>query len=164
IDGIEAMDHDAETYSFSPSIDSLAEFKVETSTYSAESGGAPGGQVNIVTRRGGNNYRGTLWEFNRNDALSQTYDAIGKKDEKPPRLNRNQFGANFSGPVKLPRFGEGGPALYDGKDKTFFFFNWERGRQVSAIAAGIRTVPTAEFRNGDFRNLTRKVNGGDTPH
>ena len=80
IDGIEAMDHDAETYSFSPSIDSLAEFKVETSTYSAESGGAPGGQVNIVTRRGGNQYRGTLWEFNRNDALTQSYDAIGKKD------------------------------------------------------------------------------------
>lgn len=153
IDGIEAMDHDAETYSFSPSIDSLAEFKVETSTYSAESGGAPGGQVNIVTRRGGNQYRGTLWEFNRNDALSQTYDAIGQKSEKPPRLNRNQFGANFGGPVKLPRFGQGGSPLYDGKDKTFFFFNWERGRQVSAIAASIRTVPTAEFRNGDFSKL-----------
>src|SRR5215468_11022869 len=156
IDGIEAMDHDAETYSFSPSIDSLAEFKVETSTYSAENGGAPGGQVNIVTRRGGNKLHATLWEFNRNDALTQTYDAIGKKSEKPPRLNRNQFGANIGGPVRVPW-------LYNGADKTFFFFNWERGRQVSAIAAGIRTVPTAEFRNGDFRNLTRKVNGVDTP-
>jgi outer membrane receptor protein involved in Fe transport len=156
IDGVEAMDHDAETYSFSPSIDSLAEFKVETSTYSAENGGAPGGQVNIVTRRGGNKLHATLWEFNRNDALTQTYDAIGKKSEKPPRLNRNQFGANVGGPVRVPW-------LYNGADKTFFFFNWERGRQVSAIAAGIRTVPTAEFRNGDFRNLTRKVNGVDTP-
>src|SRR5262245_61523289 len=156
IDGIEAMDHDAETYSFSPSIDSLAEFKVETSTYSAENGGAPGGQVNIVTRRGGNKLHVTLWEFNRNDALTQTYDAIGKKSETPPRLNRNQFGANVGGPVRVPW-------LYNGADKTFFFFNWERGRQVSAIAAGIRTVPTAEFRNGDFRNLTRKVNGVDTP-
>ncbi len=104
IDGIEAMDHDAETYSFSPSIDSLAEFKVETSTYSAEAGGAPGGHVNIVTRRGGNQYRGTLWEFNRNDALTQSYDAIARKEVTPPRLNRNQFGANFGGPVKLPRF------------------------------------------------------------
>ncbi len=153
IDGIEAMDHDAETYSFSPSIDSLAEFKVETSTYSAESGGAPGGQVNIVTRRGGNQYRGTLWEFNRNDALTQSYDAIGKKDVTPPRLNRNQFGANFGGPVKLPRFGMGGPALYDGKDKTFFFFNWERGRLAQGAVPSFRRVPSAEMRNGDFSNL-----------
>ena len=156
LDGIEAMDHDAETYSFSPSIDSLAEFKVETSTYSAESGGAPGGQINMVTRRGGNRFRGTLWEFNRNDALTQTYDAIGGKSETPPRLNRNQFGANIGGPVRIPK-------IYNGTDKTFFFFNWERGRQVSAIAAGIRTVPIGDYRNGDFSKLTRKVNGVDTP-
>src|SRR5262245_54850164 len=163
IDGIEAMDHDAETYSFSPSVDSLAEFKVETSTYSAESGGAPGGQVNIVTKRGGNRYHGTLWEFNRNDALTQTYDAIGKKDVTPPRLNRNQFGANFGGPVKLPRFGEGGPALYDGKDKTFFFFNWERGRLAQGAVPSFRRVPPAEMRNGDFSRLVRVVNGQETP-
>lgn len=157
IDGIEAMDHDAETYSFSPSIDSIAEFKVETSTYSADSGGAPGGQVNIVTRRGGNQYRGTLWEFNRNDALSQTYDAIGQKSETPPRLNRNQFGANFGGPVKLPRFGTGGSPLYDGKDKTFFFFNWERGRNLSANASSLRIVPPTAMRNGDFSALVDRT-------
>ncbi len=153
IDGIEAMDHDAETYSFSPSIDSLAEFKVETSTYSAESGGAPGGQVNIVTKRGGNRYHGTLWEFNRNDALTQSYDAIGEKEVNPPRLNRNQFGANVGGPVKLPRFGEGGSPLYDGKDKTFFFFNWERGRLAQGAVPSFRRVPPVEMRNGDFSNL-----------
>ena len=157
IDGIEAMDHDAETFSFSPSIDSIAEFKVETSTYSADSGGAPGGQVNIVTRRGGNRYSGTAWEFNRNDAFSQTYDAIGGKSEKPPRLNRNQFGINFGGPVLLPRFGIGGSPLYSGKDKTFFFFNWERGRQVSAIAASLRIVPPADMRNGDFSKLVDRT-------
>ena len=138
------------TYSFSPSVDSLAEFKVETSTYSAESGGAPGGQVNMVTKRGGNQYHGTVWEFNRNDALTQSYDAIGKKDATPPRLNRNQFGANFGGPVKLPRFGEGGPPLYDGKDKTFFFFNWEARPTGARRLPGLRIVPPAEMRNGDF--------------
>jgi hypothetical protein len=163
IDGIEAMDHDAETFSFSPSIDSLAEFKVETSTYSAESGGAPGGHVNMVTRRGGNQYRGTLWEFNRNDALTQSYDAIAKTDITPPRLNRNQFGANIGGPVKFPRFGEGGSPLYDGKDKTFFFFNWERGRLAQSNAPSFRRVPTAEMRNGDFSKITRTVNGQQVP-
>lgn len=155
IDGIEAIDHDAETYSFSPSIDSLAEFKVETSTYSAESGGAPGGQINMITRRGGNQFRGTLWEFNRNNALTQTYDAIGQKSETPPRLNRNQFGANIGGPVWIPK-------LYNGKDKTFFFFNWERGRQVSAIAAGLRIVPPTEMRNGDFSKLTTRTGAAIT--
>ena len=99
IDGIEFMDYDAMTYSFSPSVDSLAEFKVETSNSSAESGGAPGGQVNMITKRGGNRSHGTLWEFNRNDALTQTYDAIGHQSVDPPRLNRNQFGANIGGPV-----------------------------------------------------------------
>ena len=87
LDGIEFMDYDAMTYSFSPPVDSLAEFKVETSTYSAESGGAPGGYINMLTKRGGNAVHGTLWEFNRNDALTQVYDAISNKDIAPPRLN-----------------------------------------------------------------------------
>ncbi len=146
IDGIEFMDYDAMTFSFSPSIDSLSEFKVETSSYGAESGGAPGGQVNLITRRGGNQYRGTLWLFNRNDALTQTYDAIANKSVVNPRLNRNQYGVNFGGPVLIPK-------VYNGKDKTFFFFNWEAGRLLQAANPGLRIVATEAQRNGDFRGL-----------
>ena len=146
IDGLETMDYDAMTYSFSPSVDSLAEFKVETSTYSAELGGAPGGQVNMVTRSGGAAYHGTIWEFNRNDALTQTYDAVARKSVNPPRLNRNQFGANVGGPVWLPK-------LYNGRQKTFFFFNWESGRLLQANPNGLALIPPSEIRNGDFRNL-----------
>jgi hypothetical protein len=146
LDGIEFMDYDAMTFSFSPSIDSLSEFKVETSSYGAESGGAPGGQVNLITRRGTNDYRGTLWLFNRNDALTQTYDAIANKSAVNPRLNRNQYGANFGGPVSIPK-------LYNGKDKTFFFFNWEAGRLLQAANPGLRIVPTEAMRTGDFRGL-----------
>jgi hypothetical protein len=152
LDGVEFMDYDAFTYPFALSVDSLAEFRVETSTYSAEYGGAPGGQVSILTRRGGNALRGTLWEFNRNDALTQTYDAIAKKSATPPRLNRNQFGANAGGPVWLPK-------IYDGRDRTFFFFNWEAGRLASGAAAGYRIVPPTEMRNGDFRNLLNARTG-----
>ncbi len=152
LDGIEFMDYDAMTYSFSPSVDSLAEFKVETSTYSAESGGAPGGQINMLTKRGGNQLHGTLWEFNRNDALTQTYDDIAKKDVAPPRLNRNQFGANLGGPVWLPK-------LYNGRDKTFFFFNWESGRLAQGAVPGFRIVPPAAMRDGDFRSLVNARTG-----
>ncbi len=152
LDGIEVMDYDAMTYSFSPSVDSLAEFKVETANYSAESGGAPGGHVNMLTKRGGNVFHGTLWEFNRNDALTQTYDAIAQKSLPNPRLNRNQFGANLGGAVRIPK-------LYNGKDKTFFFFNWESGRNAQGAIPGIRTVPIADFRNGDFRRLVNARTG-----
>lgn len=146
LDGIEFMDYDAMTFSFSPSIDSLSEFKVETSSYGAESGGAPGGQVNLITRRGGNQYRGTLWLFNRNDALTQTYDEIAGKPAVNPRLNRNQYGVNLGGPVSIPK-------VYNGKDKTFFFFNWEAGKLLSAANPGLRIVATEAQRNGDFRGL-----------
>ena len=146
IDGIEFMDYDAMTYSFSPSVDSLAEFKVETSSYAADAGGSPGGQINMLTRRGGNVYHGVLWEFNRNDALTQTYDAIAEKDVASPRLNRNQYGANIGGPLSIPK-------LYSGKDRTFFFFNWEAGRLAQGAVPGFRTVPTTAQRNGDFTGL-----------
>jgi hypothetical protein len=146
IDGIEVMDYDAMTYSFSPSVDSLSEFKVQTSTYSAEYGGAPGGQINMITKSGTNRYRGTLWEFNRNDQLTQSYDAIAGKSVTSPRLNRNQFGANIGGPIWIPK-------VYKGTDKTFFFFNWESGYAAQGASSAFRTVPTEAMRNGDFQGL-----------
>ncbi len=152
LDGIEFMDYDAMTYSFSPSVDSLAEFKVETSNSSAESGGAPGGQINMLTKRGGNRFHGTLWEFNRNNVLTQTYDAIANKEVAPPRLNRNQFGANIGGPVSIPK-------VYNGTDKTFFFFNWESGRLAQGAVPGYQTVPTLEMRNGDLSKLVNSRTG-----
>ncbi|MEJ7608986.1 MAG: TonB-dependent receptor [Bryobacteraceae bacterium] len=152
IDGVEFLDYDAMTYSFSPSVDSLAEFKVETSSYSAEAGGAPGGQVNILTKRGGNAFHGTLWEFNRNDALTQSYDAIAGVSSTPPRLNRNQYGANIGGPVLIPK-------LYSGRDRTFFFFNWESGRLAQGATAGLRIIPTQAQRSGDLRGLVNARTG-----
>ncbi len=152
LDGVEMMDYDAMTYSFSPSVDSLSEFKVQTSTYSGEYGGAPGGQVNILTKSGSNSLRGTLWEFNRNDQFTQTYDAIAGKSVSSPRLNRNQFGANIGGPVRIPKF-------YNGTDKTFFFFNWESGYAAQGAAAAYRIVPNDAARTGDFGGLVNARTG-----
>ena len=143
-DGIEAMDLDSYNFSFSPSIDAINEFKVESSTYSAEVGGAPGGQVNLTTKSGSNRFHGTAWEFNRNDAFTALNGFQPRvPGAKPPRLNRNQYGANFGGPVLIPK-------IYNGKDKTFFFFNWEAGRQVSGSFGGTAFVPPAALRTGDF--------------
>ena len=147
IDGIEFMDYDAMTYPFSPSVDSLAEFKVETSTYSAATGAAPGGQISVLTKSGTNRLHGTLWEFNRNNALTSTYDAIANKDLKSPRLNRNQFGGNLGGPVIIPK-------IYKGENKTFWFFNTETGRLLTGAVPGYAIVPTQAQRNGDLSGLT----------
>ncbi len=152
LDGIETMDYDAITYAFSPSVDSLAEFKVETSTFSAQAGSAPGGQVSMITKSGTNRLQGTLWEFNRNNDLTQSYDAIAAKTVTPPRLNRNQFGANIGGPVYLPR-------IYHGKDKTFFFFNWESGYAAQGSSPAYRIVPPAAVRTGDFSAVKNSRSG-----
>jgi Carboxypeptidase regulatory-like domain len=143
-DGIEAMDLDSYSFSFSPSVDAIQEFRVDTSTYSAEVGGAPGGQVNLMTKSGTSRLHGGAWEFNRNDAFAalapfQPFTS----DAKPPRLNRNQFGANIGGPVFIPK-------VLKSKESTFFFFNWESGRQVSGSFGGTAFVPPAAYRTGNF--------------
>src|SRR6185312_8344149 len=101
----------------------------------------------MVTKSGTNQLRGTLWEFNRNNDLTQSYDAIAKKSATPPRLNRNQFGANIGGPVYIPK-------LYKGRDKTFFFFNWESGYAAVGSSPAYRIVPPAAARTGDFSKIT----------
>ena len=143
-DGIEAMDLDSYSFSFSPSVDAIQEFRVDTSTYSAEVGGAPGGQVNLMTKSGTSQFHGGAWEFNRNDAFAalapfQPFTS----NAKPPRLNRNQFGANIGGPVMIPK-------VIKSKESTFFFFNWESGRQVSGSFGGTAFVPPAAYRTGNF--------------
>ncbi|HTM52117.1 MAG TPA: carboxypeptidase regulatory-like domain-containing protein [Bryobacteraceae bacterium] len=143
-DGIEAMDLDSYNFSFSPSVDAIQEFRVDTSTYSAEVGGAPGGQVNLMTKSGTSQFHGGAWEFNRNDAFAalapfQPYTLTAK----PPRLNRNQFGANIGGPVFIPK-------VLKNKESTFFFFNWESGRQVSGSFGPTAFVPPAAYRTGNF--------------
>ncbi|MCU1322587.1 MAG: TonB-dependent receptor [Acidobacteriaceae bacterium] len=149
IDGIEAMDYDAMTFSFSPSIDAISQFRVDTSSSGADAGAAAGANVNQIIKSGTNAFHGTLWEFNRNNAFTQTYDALAGKDAKSPRLNRNQFGANIGGPVWIPH-------IYNGRDKTFFFFNWESGYGLSGANPQFAFVPTAAIRTGNVAGLNVK--------
>lgn len=134
-DGVPAMDLDSYNFAFSPSMDAIAEFRVQTNSYSGEYGGAPGAHVDVVTKSGTNAFHGTLWEFNRNDALAaRNYFSTTKA-----RLNRNQFGANLGGPIR--------------KNKAFFFFNWESGRQVQGTPGQLLSIPPVEFRSGVFTSL-----------
>jgi len=148
IDGLSNTDPTFGTPTITPSLDSVQEFQVQNSAYSAEFEGI--GQVNVATKAGTNRVRGTLFEFLRNDRLQPRNPiAALDKDGKPGRgkLRFNQFGGTVGGPLWLPRFGEGGPALI--KDKTFFFFSYE-GRRHNTITPGLTRVLTEAERNGDF--------------
>jgi hypothetical protein len=152
IEGTEAMDYDANTYSFSPSVDAISQFKVDTSSSTAENGAALGGFINVILKSGTNSYHGTVWEFNRNNFFTRTRDFISTANPNPTaqRLNRNQFGGNISGPVRIP-------GIYNGKDRTFFFANEEEGRNLSATAPSFLQVPTAAQQAGNLSSLTGRV-------
>lgn len=133
LDGATNTDPTFNTLNLSPSPDAVQEFRVQTGSYSAEMGGAGGGQVNIVTRTGTNEFHGTLYEFMRNDALdARTFNEMGEESQ---RLRRNNFGASFGGPIK--------------KNRSFFFVNYEGLRLTEAMTM-TQTVPTMEEVMGDF--------------
>jgi len=122
------------------SIDALQEFRVATSTYSAEYGRTPGGQVMLVTRSGTNRYSGSLYNYFRNEKLDANDWFANRNRIARQALRQNNFGGVFGGPLQLPR-------LYQGKDRTFFFFSYEGLRLVQPQAA-LRNllVPSAEAR------------------
>ncbi len=137
INGVNLNDMVQNQITFQPSINTVQEFKADNSTFSAEYGRNSGAVVNIATRSGTNEFHGELFEFFRNEAL----DARNFFDARKPPFKRNQFGAAIGGPLLLPHFGEGGPAIVNGKNKTFFFFSYEglRQRQGLSLNNGVLT-------------------------
>jgi len=127
---------------YTPSVDAVAEFKVQTNAMSAEFGRFNGGVVSVVTKSGTNEFHGSLYEFHRNSAFDAN-DFFNNRAGRPlGSLRRNQFGASAGGPVVLP-------GLYNGKNKTFFFADYEGFREKS-LAVSSFTVPTPLERRGDF--------------
>jgi hypothetical protein len=132
LDGATNTDPTFNTMNFSPSPDAVQEFLVQTGSYSAEMGGAGGGQINIITRQGANKLHGTAYEFLRNDVLdARTWNEM----PGTTRLRQNNFGASLGGRL----FGKG----------TFFFTNYEGYQQVMAQSM-TGTVPTPDEARGDF--------------
>jgi hypothetical protein len=100
------------------SVDALQEFRIATSTYSAEYGRTPGGQISLLTRSGTNEWHGSLFDYFRNDALDAN-NWFNDNSNLPKTAERqNDFGGTLGGPIEIP-------ALYNGRNKTFFFFSYE---------------------------------------
>src|SRR6266446_3529749 len=122
-------------------IDFVEEVKIQTSNFSAEYGRNAGAQINIVSRRGGNSYHGSAFEFLRNDTL----DARNFFSPVKAKLRFNNFGWNFNGPIK--------------KDKLFFFVGQEYKRIRQDSAPVKRSMPTHAERLGDFSFRLRGPDG-----
>jgi hypothetical protein len=130
-----------QSYSFP--IESVAEFKVETATYSAEFGRAGGGVINVASRSGTNEYHGVIYEFLRSDKLNANSWSNNRNRVARLPFQYNQFGAAGGGRIV--------------RDRTFFYLNYEGIRQGSPQSF-LNTVPLPEWKTGDFRNA-RDRNG-----
>ncbi len=137
INGINLNDMSQNQITFQPSISTISEFKADNSTFSAEYGRNSGAIVNIATRSGTNGVHGEAFEYLRNDALDAR-NYFDNPNLPIPPFKRNQFGGAIGGPFYLGK-------LYDGRDRTFFYFSYEGLRQHQAVPLNA-IVPTAAQR------------------
>jgi Carboxypeptidase regulatory-like domain/TonB dependent receptor len=138
------------SYAIKPPVDAIQEFKVQTSNFSAEFGRAGGAVLNATVKSGTNLLHGDVWEFLRNDAL----DAANFFENSPTHVNKgafrqNQFGFTLGGPVYIPH-------VYNGKDKTFFFVDYE-GTRIDQAETQVATVPTANERASGYTDLSELI-------
>ncbi|MFN0172391.1 MAG: carboxypeptidase regulatory-like domain-containing protein [Bryobacteraceae bacterium] len=150
MDGVVAAEPLVNQVLFNPSVDAIEEVKIQTGTVSAEYGQNNGAVVQISLKSGTNNFHGTFYDFLRNNAMDARDYFLnfqvpaGTRLANKNALRRNQFGAWLAGPVMLPK--------YNGKDKTFWSFNYEGVRQTQESVQQAFWFPE-EFRRGDFSAL-----------
>jgi len=123
---------------YTPSVESVEEFKVQQSNFSAEFGFSGANVVNVVTRSGTNQFHGSLYEFLRNDVLDANDWFANRNGEPKQPLRQNNFGGTFGGPIF--------------KNKTFFFFDYD-GTRTHSFASGSAGVPSVAERAGNFGEL-----------
>lgn len=136
LDGISFLEPEIGSAAFSPSIDAIQEFRVQTNNASAEFGTTAGGQINMISKAGTNNFHGDVYEFLRNDMFDAKNFFAGAKK---PELRRNQFGGTLGGPIY--------------RNKLLFFASYEGTRLITGVTqTGI--VPTAAQASGDLSSLS----------
>ena len=127
------------------STEAVEEFKVLQSNFSPEYGESGDGIISLTLKSGTNNIHGSIYDFFRNKALDANSWTNNTAGQKKSVNTQNDFGATFGGPVRIPH-------LYNGRDKTFFFFDYE-GFRFSTGGTGLQNVPNEAFRKGDFSAL-----------
>jgi hypothetical protein len=138
IDGIDNNERGIGTIGIKPSMDAIAEVRVQTNLYSAETGRTAGGIVNILTKSGTNAFHGTAYEFLRNDA----FDARDYFATQDPVLDQHQYGGSIGGPIV--------------SNRTFFFGDYENLTNTRGLVQTL-TLPTAKMRTGDFSELSTQI-------
>ena len=134
-----------EPYVALPPPDAIAEFKVETNNYNAEFGHSGGAVINATVKSGTNKIHGDVWEYLRNDVFDAAQFFENSSGIKKGPFRQNQFGGTVGGPVVIPH-------LYNGKDKTFFFFSYQ-GTRIRNVQTEVDTVPTASMISSGYQNL-----------
>lgn len=149
LDGAQNNDHYSNAPNPMPDPDALEEFSVQTNSFSAEFGRNVGGIVNAVTRSGTNDLHGSAFEYIRNSAVNAAnYFApiLPNGSKQSDGLKRNQYGVTLGGPVRIPH-------LYNGKDRTFFFFSYQGTPTRIAPTTQQQVVPSNAERSGDFSEI-----------
>ena len=143
-DGVDNNERLTLSITLRPAVEAVREFKIQTNLYSADIGRNSGAVVDVITKSGTNQLHGSLFEFLRNsDVDARTY--FNKVGTNFPAFRLNQFGGSLGGPVVIPK-------VYHGKDKTFFFVDYEGYRSSSQIFE-LGNIPTLRMRTGDFGEL-----------
>jgi Carboxypeptidase regulatory-like domain/TonB dependent receptor len=132
-------------------VDAIQEVSIQTSNFAAEYGQAGGGYFNYTMKSGTNTFHGSAYDYFDNEALNAglaftdagASDSLKSGQHVRNRLRRSDYGFTLGGPVIIPK-------LYNGREKTFFFFNFEQFRESQTTNSGFQTVPTLAYRNGDF--------------
>jgi len=165
IDGADNVDRGANlTLLAYPSVDAIQEFKTLRGNYLAEFGRNASGQINVVTRSGTNSFHGSAYEFFRNNVFNANSWAnkLASPATVRPPLRYNDFGYTIGGPVRIPH-------IYNGTDKTFFFWSQEFRRVITYVSVA-PLLPTAAERVGDFSQsynavdpVTKKTIPGQSP-
>lgn len=131
------------------SVDAVQEFSIQTSTYAPEFGRQPGGQISLVTRSGTNELHGSLFDYVRNEIFdANNYFANAAGLPRQP-LRQNDFGGTIGGPLFVPR-------VYDGRDRTFFFFSYEGLRLRQPVVTEPLQVPSLATR-ANATGVTRDI-------
>lgn len=138
------------------SVDALQEFRVSSSTYSAEYGRSPGGQFSFASRSGTSTFHGTIYDYLRNDVFDANDWFNDYNHVRKTALRQNNFGGTFGGPVFLPK-------IYENKERTFFFFSYEGLRLVQPTAATTQYVPAASVRTDTVSALKPIFNAFPLP-